>query len=890
VFRGDGPGKTVIKLRPASFEDNVDADAAGGGFIVNSYCTLAEMTIDGQGSSLTRVNTTSTLIRTANNSEFIYFINLEVTGQYSQDRAGTVVNSLLGTPAQFTLGSGHEVEDGDTIALTGHSGATFTREDLTTYNGNGYYAVSALAGDVITVTDLDGNPLTVSTAGTGGTVDNTTSRNFEGFGISITSARYIYVINCHCHHNAGTGLSIANGSLTDDWCRNIYVEGGEYDHNGWQGITNWGAKSVTIRGAHLHHNDKSGGQTEHTQNILWDGCISEFNGRRGFNAIGFTDIVRWHNCTSRQNGATDFAATFGAFPTPNDPASLGSPFTLGANYVTQHANFAGTPSGSKGVPRYIEIINCISERAPGKSDMRWTTRNGTPNLPRASRSIIVIDSPEAYSWVIMPNGNDPKKTVRQNATVIWRGLPFVQRLPLPPVSAWGAVSSATQAAPSGAYTSGLTTTAGAITTVNWASHGFSDGDVVWLEGFYTGDVNINRQAWTVDVLTSGTFTIPITTTVAATEGRGIDYKAELSGCTSPLARTITFTATSGSGFRVTLPWDRLAGKVRVRYKILPPSGYTVPNAPGDNFSTLAGFNVGFQNAAGGAVNSQWYPSIYHLADAPGLYQWFETDIRAEPQAMNSSIWRFGAIISAAFAAGWRMVIDGVGDFEASIKLDDQYKPAPPSLRERITIRESFGSSGASTNQIGTYGWGLPSGTITSSIAPPTGRFGITRLSTAATIAANATIRFQTSSSGPFLPTAGQWDAAWEARISSTVDAQTTTRLGLGADASASPPNDGIYFERLLTDTNWFAVCRASSTQTRTDMGIAASTSWPGAFKFRRVSDTVIAFSIGAGTEQTISNNVPTTNLNPFAQIVTGDAVAKSLDLDSFELNQTLANV
>jgi len=107
---------------------------------------------------------------------------------------------------------------------------------------------------------------------------------------------------------------------------------------------------------------------------------------------------------------------------------------------------------------------------------------------------------------------------------------------------------------------------------------------------------------------------------------------------------------------------------------------------------------------------------------------------------------------------------------------------------------------------------------------------------------------------------------------------TDLRFGfIGTATAANPPTDGIYFEKLAADTNWFLVCRkdgAPPTQTRVDTGVAANNAFEGRelFRLRRVDATTIGATVGSGSEVTSTTNIPTANqanLDPFMGLVTG---------------------
>lgn len=117
-----------------------------------------------------------------------------------------------------------------------------------------------------------------------------------------------------------------------------------------------------------------------------------------------------------------------------------------------------------------------------------------------------------------------------------------------------------------------------------------------------------------------------------------------------------------------------------------------------------------------------------------------------------------------------------------------------------------------------------------------------------------------------------------------VNANVTFRFGFfesGASATNDPPNNGIYFERLAADTNWFGVTRASSTQTRTNTTVAASTSF-AKFRIRRVDGSTIGFTIDAGSEVTATTNIPSAAIFAVIQVKTASG-AQSLNVDFWDL-------
>ena len=117
------------------------------------------------------------------------------------------------------------------------------------------------------------------------------------------------------------------------------------------------------------------------------------------------------------------------------------------------------------------------------------------------------------------------------------------------------------------------------------------------------------------------------------------------------------------------------------------------------------------------------------------------------------------------------------------------------------------------------------------------------------------------------------------------------RIGLANDASVSgttAPNDGLYFETLTSETQWFAVIRNSTVgETRTAVA-NTDTNWH-TFRIRRLdfSPDSIGFSIDGGTEIRYAvnhANYPNIALSPSMMVRNGDrARNQTFSIDYFQL-------
>lgn len=117
------------------------------------------------------------------------------------------------------------------------------------------------------------------------------------------------------------------------------------------------------------------------------------------------------------------------------------------------------------------------------------------------------------------------------------------------------------------------------------------------------------------------------------------------------------------------------------------------------------------------------------------------------------------------------------------------------------------------------------------------------------------------------------------------DSDTIFRFGLSENPlnSAGGAN-GMFLEKQAADTNWFYTARATSSNTRTDSGIAVATGW---LKVRvRRTGSGVGFTIGANSEVFINSGLPTGTAAPFIQIINNAAANKTVDLDYFSLTLT----
>lgn len=196
---------------------------------------------------------------------------------------------------------------------------------------------------------------------------------------------------------------------------------------------------------------------------------------------------------------------------------------------------------------------------------------------------------------------------------------------------------------------------------------------------------------------------------------------------------------------------------------------------------------------------------------------------------------------------------------------------------QLMLQDDFVCGTQTTGSIGQLGWSCGAGIITVAGGSATNP-GIYRLATGPVAGIIARLTLNTSA---LLSLLNEHELVWIARLN-TNDMQVAVRYGLGSSPSAAVFSDGIYFEKLETDTNWFCVTRSKGIQTRTDTGIAVTNAMTRVSYVRSTTD--VKFFVGDILVATHTTNLPSVMGTPFIQIFTTTSTDKHLDVDYFEMS------
>jgi len=210
-----------------------------------------------------------------------------------------------------------------------------------------------------------------------------------------------------------------------------------------------------------------------------------------------------------------------------------------------------------------------------------------------------------------------------------------------------------------------------------------------------------------------------------------------------------------------------------------------------------------------------------------------------------------------------------------------FNPANP--RQPYILSDDFLFASTESGEIGDLGWGFTNGTWTLANAV-TNHPGICRRASTAVIDAVASAYPGGGGATPNMNFDQLREMNWVVRVPTTI-ANMDIRIGLSNDFTANPPLNGAYFEKLTADTNWFGIGRVSNVETRTDTGVAAAADAWVNFRLRRVSATVLGFSVNNGAEIQVAGNMPidSTALLPGFHIIPKALSARSLDTDFFSM-------
>jgi hypothetical protein len=215
---------------------------------------------------------------------------------------------------------------------------------------------------------------------------------------------------------------------------------------------------------------------------------------------------------------------------------------------------------------------------------------------------------------------------------------------------------------------------------------------------------------------------------------------------------------------------------------------------------------------------------------------------------------------------------------------DQTDPSQPQ-----SASDDFIGGSAETGEIGSLGWSFTNGSW-AKLAAIAGRPGVGRRTGVTT--ANTVCSFflgnAVTDTNFLFSEFNEFTFIWKEGAGAQTD--MTLQIGLFSSLGSVTPTNGAYVEIKPADSNYFAVSRAASVETRTNTGQARDTAWHK-IKIRRVSATEIRVNFDAQPEVVLTTNIPAaaTALNFGFQFAQTGTVARLVDVD-FASYKLLAQV
>ena len=206
----------------------------------------------------------------------------------------------------------------------------------------------------------------------------------------------------------------------------------------------------------------------------------------------------------------------------------------------------------------------------------------------------------------------------------------------------------------------------------------------------------------------------------------------------------------------------------------------------------------------------------------------------------------------------------------------------PTQTKTPYLKDEFEGGSHSSAGIGELGWGFTNGTWVR-IGAPADHPGIMRRTSSA-VSGQFSSHYLTAFTGATTIRQDQW-SSWTWIVSPQQSGANSHDVRLGvANGWTAAPTDGVYFERLTTEANWFVVTRAGGVQTRTDTTIAYTAATYYSLHARKNAAGSIEFYVDGVLRATHAANIPgaATALIEGGHIVPNTAAARDVDVDFFD--------
>lgn len=211
----------------------------------------------------------------------------------------------------------------------------------------------------------------------------------------------------------------------------------------------------------------------------------------------------------------------------------------------------------------------------------------------------------------------------------------------------------------------------------------------------------------------------------------------------------------------------------------------------------------------------------------------------------------------------------------------------------LQLYDDFITGNEDTDELGAYGWRINNtgtGNIVVRLTGVSGHPGIIRFSGGTGGSARAGMNLGVAGSSALVLGGGEITFEASIRYTGSPANQGIVIFGLGNNDVGGDQNNGVYFQFLDTDTNWFLVSANSATRTRVNTTTAVSSGTWVRFGFvvNSAGTSIQAYINGSPVGSPITTNIPSSGISPIIKADANGTIAATTDIDYYFLKQTLS--
>ena len=212
----------------------------------------------------------------------------------------------------------------------------------------------------------------------------------------------------------------------------------------------------------------------------------------------------------------------------------------------------------------------------------------------------------------------------------------------------------------------------------------------------------------------------------------------------------------------------------------------------------------------------------------------------------------------------------------------------------LQLYDDFVSGNEDTDEFGSLGWRISktgTGNVFARIDGESGHPGIVRISGGSAGAGRSCGHLGQSGAQNMIVGGGEIIFESVMRFNGTPANQEMVVFGVGDNPNISgDQDDGVYFQFLAADSNWFLVSASGGVRTRVDtLKTIVATEWVRfTFTINSAGTSIQAAINGVDAGSAITTNIPSLPISPLFKADGNGVSADTSDFDYFYISQTLS--